>query len=78
MKREGCQDKDYYTRPVMEAVSEVLGMSELANKYAVKKLYTLNEIFDAVLEYEGIIGYGGKIRGWIKEIYGIDLDRVDF
>ena len=28
-----------------------------------------DEVFDALLEYEGIVGYGTRIRGWFKDIY---------
>jgi len=32
-----------------------------------------NAIFDHCLEWEGIIGYGYQITGWITEIYGVQL-----
>ena len=35
-----------------------------------------NEVLDRVCEWEGLIGYGRVIREWIKDIYGIDLDRM--
>ena len=35
-----------------------------------------NEVFNRVCEWEGLIGYGRVIREWIKDIYGIDLDRM--
>ena len=34
-----------------------------------------SEILDRVCEWEGFIGYGRIIRGWIKDIYGINLDE---
>jgi hypothetical protein len=34
-----------------------------------------SEIFNCVCEWEGIIGYSRTIRGWIKDIYGINLDE---
>lgn len=77
MSTERWKDKDYYSKSVMTALSEMLDVGEFGNKSSVKKLYTMGEIFEAVLEYEGIIGYGIKIREWIKEIYGIDLDKVE-
>lgn len=69
-------NNDQYSEAVMEAVAEILGEPQHQNKHVLNKLYAPNEIFEAVLEYEGFIGYGTKIRGWIKEIYGIDLDKV--
>ena len=35
-----------------------------------------NEVLDRVCEWEGLIGYGEVIREWIKDIYGVDLDRT--
>lgn len=35
-----------------------------------------NEVLDRVCEWEGLIGYGSVIREWIKDIYGVDLDRT--
>ena len=35
-----------------------------------------NEVLDRVCEWEGLIGYGEIIREWIKDIYGVDLDRM--
>lgn len=35
-----------------------------------------NEVLDRVCEWEGFIGYGRVIREWIKDIYGVDLDKV--
>lgn len=35
-----------------------------------------NEVLDRVCEWEGLIGYGEVIREWIKDIYGVDLDRM--
>lgn len=35
-----------------------------------------NEVLDRVCEWEGLIGYSEVIREWIKDIYGVDLDRM--
>ena len=35
-----------------------------------------NEVLDRVCEWEGLIGYGRVIREWIKDIYGVDLNRM--
>ena len=37
---------------------------------------TRNEVFDAVLQYEGY-GHGFNIRSMVKAIYGIDLDHYE-
>ena len=33
-----------------------------------------DDAFDEVCTWNGLIRYGGVIRGWIKAIYGIDFD----
>lgn len=33
------------------------------------------EVFDSVCNWEGLVGYGSTILGWIKQIYDIDLNR---
>jgi len=33
-----------------------------------------DEVLDACLEWEGIMGYGYTIRSWIKDIYGVKLE----
>lgn len=54
-----------------------LGYAENDNSHDDEiAVMTKNEQFAAVLSYEGIIGYGTTIRGWIKDIYGVDLDAV--
>lgn len=35
-----------------------------------------NEVLDRVCEWAGFIGYGEVIREWIKDIYGVGLDRM--
>lgn len=35
-----------------------------------------NEVLNRVCEWEGLIAYGKVIREWIKDIYGVDLDKV--
>ena len=35
-----------------------------------------NEVLNRVCEWEGLIDYGRVIREWIKDIYGVDLDRM--
>lgn len=34
---------------------------------------TPNEAFKEVLGWEGLCGYDGAIKQWIKEIYGIEI-----
>ena len=34
-------------------------------------------VFEEVLRWQGIIGWGTQIKGWIEGIYGIDLDDLN-
>ena len=70
-------NNDQYSEGIMLAVEEILGESKYQNKHILNRLYTPNELFDSVLEYEGFIGYGSKLREYIREIYGIDLNKVE-
>ncbi len=39
--------------------------------------YSPNEVFREVCLWEGLLGrYDEHIKGWIKAIYGIDLDSI--
>lgn len=40
-------------------------------------LMSPNEAFEEVLMWNGLIGYGYKIKSWIENIYGIDLNEVN-
>lgn len=37
---------------------------------------TPDEVFDCICDYEGLIGYGSKIRAWVRNIYGVDLSKI--
>lgn len=34
-------------------------------------------VFEEVLRWQGISGWGGLIRGWIQDIYGVDLNKKE-
>lgn len=35
------------------------------------------EIFSRVCDWEGLIDYDSTIKSWIKQIYGIDLNKEE-
>lgn len=37
-----------------------------------------NDVFEEVLRWQGIIGFGAQIRGWVEGIYGVDLSNGDY
>jgi len=59
---------------IMQKVRQRLGLEE----WDTSRDDEINDmshdlLFDHVLEWEGIIGYGLSIHGWIRDIYGIEL-----
>lgn len=74
---KGSPDSSRYGGTVMEALHGVLGVSVDADKESIRKEYSLDEILDAVLVYEGILGYSGKLVRIIEKIFGVDLLKKD-
>lgn len=48
-------------------------LKERKNTDANIAVMTPDEAFREVLEWEGLIGYDGAIKRWIKAIYGIEI-----
>lgn len=70
-------DKGHYGKTVMEALHEVLQVGMGEDIDSIRKKYSLDEILDAVLLYEGIIGYSGKLIGIIEDIFRVNLLELD-
>lgn len=66
-----------YPENIMCMVRQYMGLEPDDEKYDDEILsMKSSEVFGMVCEWEGLIGYGRVIREWIKDIYGIDLDKV--
>lgn len=66
-----------YDMYIMEMLRQRLGLEE--DDTSLDDLiasYTPNEVFEEVLIWKGIIGFGSMIRDIIKDVYAIDLDKV--
>ena len=52
------------------------GMDENDHSFD-KRFNAMNSdtVFEEVLRWQGIIGWGTQIRSWIEGIYGVDLDK---
>lgn len=63
-----------YPEWIMNKVRQRLGLEpgDMSKDSEINDM-THDSVLDHCLEWEGIIGYGYTIRGWIKDIYGIDL-----
>ena len=67
---------------IPENTLKVLRMSKDLDEFDTTEdkefhLYSKSEIFESLLEWEGIIGYMTTLGSWIKDIYNIDLDSID-
>lgn len=76
-KMVGSSDRQHYEKTIMEALHEVLEVELDEDINSIRRIYGLDEILDAVLVYEGIIGYSEKLVCIIKEIFGVDLLEID-
>jgi len=64
-----------YKGYIMDKVRQHLGLETYDNSRDMDiNGMTHDSILDHCLEWEGIIGYGNSIRGWVEEIYGIVLE----
>ena len=63
-----------YLHHVMGRVRQHLGLHELdTSRDDEINTMSRSSVLDHCLEWEGIIGYGGHIRGWVETIYGTSL-----
>ena len=66
-----------YGNEIMAALKEVLELDGTESRKEIENFYTDEEIFEAVLYYEGIIGYSSKILDIIAEIYNFDVRELN-
>jgi len=66
-------DNRYYTR-IIGDVRQNLGLepTDSSEDERIMKM-SHDEILDRVLNWNGIIGYGGDIRRWVENIYDVKL-----
>ncbi len=74
---EKSKDAEHYGRTIMEALHEVLEVDMDEDILSIRRLYSLDEILDAVLVYEGILGYSEKLINIIEEIFKVNLLELD-
>lgn len=67
-------DANAYPDYIVEQAREALGLDkdDESNDYEIDTM-SHDEMFELLLEYEGIIGYASMIRGWIEDIYEVTL-----
>lgn len=68
-------DKMKYPERIMRCVRQKLGLEEMDTSKDLE-IYQMSrkEILNAVCTWNGLIGYGYTITGWIEDIWQIDLD----
>ena len=72
---ERWNNKRKYPKYIMSYVRQNMGLDsdDTSNDDLINSM-NRKDVFDRVLNWNGIIGYAGQIEGWIEEIYGIELD----
>lgn len=67
--------KEKYPEYIMSYVRQNMGLdSDDKSKDELINSMDKKDVFNRVLNWNGIIGYAGQIKGWIEEIYGIELE----
>lgn len=63
-----------YPNSIMEKVRQRLGLGpDDASRDEDINGMSQDEVFQHCLYWEGIVGYENQIKGWIKDIYGVEL-----
>lgn len=69
--------EELYPKDIMEALRQRKDLEpDDTSRDEEISLMSPNEVFEEVLEWDGLISYVYKIKRWIKDIYGIDLNEM--
>lgn len=72
---ERWHTKRKYPEYIMSYVRQNMGLdSDDTSKDDFINSMNKKDVFDRVLNWNGIVGYSSQIKGWIEEIYGIELE----
>ena len=66
-----------YPKHIMEDVKEFKGINDKPCTDSEIELMTRDEVFEAVTEWDGLINYTRKIKSWVRDIFGVDLDAPE-
>lgn len=68
------KEKMKYPENIMRDVRKNLGLDEMDTSMDLEIFQMDREdILNSVCNWNNLVGYGGKIRGWIEDIYQIKL-----
>lgn len=66
-----------YPENIMKIVRESCGLEENNRLHdAHLQQLSANEVFERVLNYEGLIHCAGRIKSLVRDIYKVDLDAA--
>ena len=66
-----------YPEHIVKCIRQRLGLEEDdTSRDEEISLMTPPEVFEEVLEWDGLIGYFCTIKNWIEDIYGFDIDEM--
>lgn len=66
-----------YPEYIMKALRQRMGLDEddTSKDESIMKM-SKSRVIDEVCNWEGLINYGSVIRGWIEDVYEINLNKV--
>ena len=69
--------EELYPKDIMEALRQRTNLEpDDTSRDEEISLMSPNEVFEEVLEWDGMRNYSRTIKRWIKDIYGIDLNEM--
>jgi hypothetical protein len=64
-----------YPEYIMESLRQRRGLDEDDTSQDERiSIMSKQRVLEEVCNWEGLINYGGTIRGWVESIYGIKLE----
>ena len=63
-----------YPEYIKKYVKERLNLEDTKENDDYINTLMPNEVFECVLEWNGICNYGETLKVWVKDIYGVDLN----
>lgn len=72
-------DKKIYSDSVMQNLRQQLGLEDPYDTSRDEEIMHMSKLsaFEGCLVWEGIIGYGRIIIGFLQDIYGITFEDID-
>lgn len=71
------ETENRFSIDIMRILRQRLGLEEDdTSRDEEINTYSMDSAFREVLAWEGFFGYFGTIKGWIEDIYGVNLTEI--